>query len=97
MADWLRVAEGGIEIDVLAVPRSSRSRIMGIHDDCLRVQLAAAPSDGEANEALVELIASELGVKRRTITLLSGHASRRKRIRIEGVAEADVRGLAPSS
>ena len=38
---WFAPIEGGFEIQVLAVPRSSRSRVAGVHDDCVKVQLAA--------------------------------------------------------
>lgn len=82
---WLSAEKDAIELEVLAVPRSSRSRVAGIHDDRLKVQLAAPPADGEANAALVELLADLLGVKKSAVTLISGHGNRRKRVRIEGV------------
>jgi uncharacterized protein len=67
---WVSMVGGGVEIDVLAVPR---------------LQLAAPPADGEANAALIELFADLLGVRRSAVTLVSGHGNRRKRIRVEGV------------
>jgi uncharacterized protein len=82
---WVTAVAGGVEVDVLAVPRSSRSRIAGVHDDRLKVQLAAPPADGEANAALIELFAELLGVRRSAVTLVAGHGNRRKRVRVEGV------------
>lgn len=90
---WFTPVAGGVEIDVLAVPRSSRSRVTGIHDDCLKVQLAAPPADGAANQALVELIAALLGVRRSDVSIVSGHGHRRKRVRVAGVSAAQVEAL----
>lgn len=92
-AKWYRAAGSGFEIEVLAVPRSSRSRVAGVHDDRLKVQLAAPPADGEANAALVELFTELLGVKKSAITLVAGHGNRKKRLRVEGVHEDTIRGL----
>jgi uncharacterized protein len=50
----------------------------------LAVKLAAPPSDGAANEALIRLVAKALGVARRDVTLASGAASRLKRLDISG-------------
>ena len=52
------------ELDVQVVPRASRSRIVGPHDGRLKIQLAAPPVDGAANEALVGLLAETLEVPR---------------------------------
>lgn len=48
------------------------------------MKLAAAPSDGAANEALVRLLAKAMGVARRDVTLVSGAAARLKRLHISG-------------
>lgn len=92
---WARESPGGVELSVLVQPRASRSRVLGEHDGQLKVQLAAPPVDGEANAALIELLAKLLGVPKRQVTLISGDASRRKRLRVDGVAlaEATVRLL----
>lgn len=75
---------------ILVQPRASRSRITGEHDGLLKVQLAAPPVDGAANRALLELLVDLLQIPKRQVTLLSGESSRRKRVRVEGVAPADV-------
>jgi len=48
------------------------------------VRLAAAPSDGAANDAMIRLIAKALGVAPRDVTLENGAASRLKRLHIAG-------------
>lgn len=90
MPPWLTEIPGGVEIAVLAQPRSSRFRLVGAHDGMLKIQLAAAPTDGEANEELIRAIARLLGVARGRVGLVAGQTSRRKRVRVEGVEPAAV-------
>jgi len=89
----LSAVEGGVELAVLVQPRASRSRVVGEHAGLLKIQLAAPPVDGAANDALVELLSEVLGVPRRAVRLVAGETSRRKRVRVDGVApgEATVR------
>jgi uncharacterized protein YggU (UPF0235/DUF167 family) len=59
-------------------------------DGILRARVAAAPVDGAANTALLRLIADELGVPRRDVSLLSGAAGRTKVVVVDGVDPARV-------
>lgn len=79
------------ELDVQVVPRASRSRIVGPHDGRLKIQLAAPPVDGAANEALVELLAETLELPRTAVSVLRGATGKRKTLRIAGLAAADLR------
>jgi uncharacterized protein (TIGR00251 family) len=82
---WLKAVSGGVELLLLIQPRASRSRVGGEHDGRLKVQLMAAPVDGEANAALIELICDRLQVRRSDVELLEGHTGRRKRLKVNGV------------
>lgn len=93
---WLTIGPDAVEIDVLVVPRASRTQIVGIHEDRLKVQLNAPPVEGEANAALIALLAKTLGIKRSAIQIVSGETGRRKRLRITAVSEAEVRGICPA-
>jgi uncharacterized protein len=75
-------------------PRASRSEIVGVHGDAMKIRLSAPPVDGAANEALVELIANALGVGRRAVRIVSGESSRSKVVEVEGVTAAAVLRLA---
>jgi uncharacterized protein (TIGR00251 family) len=85
---WLKTIAGGIELTVLIQPRASRTRIMGEHDGRLKIALAAAPVDGEANAALVEFLAQLFKVKKAQVLLVDGQTGRRKRILVLGVDAA---------
>ncbi len=88
---WLREVPGGVILEVLVQPRASRTRVVGEHDGRLKVQLAAPPVDGEANAALVDFLAREIGARRSDVTLERGDTGRRKTVRVAGVTAQAVR------
>ena len=53
-----------------------------------KVAVTSPPAGGRANDAVVELLAELLGVKRRQVSVTRGLSSRAKQIEIEGL-EAD--------
>ncbi len=53
--------------------------------------LTAAPVDGAANEALIELLAKLCKLRKSDITILSGHTARLKRIHLDGATFEEVR------
>ncbi|HET7850392.1 MAG TPA: DUF167 family protein [Pseudolabrys sp.] len=80
---------GGVSLRVRLVPRGGRDAIDGIDvlDDgraVLRARVRAAPSGGEANEALIKLMAKAIGIPPRDIALAGGSTSRLKRLTIFG-------------
>ena len=87
---WLRATDGGGALDVLVQPRASRARLGPIHGDRIKLAVTAPPVDGEANAAVIELVARALGVARGAVTVTSGLSSRRKTVTVRGVAPAQV-------
>ena len=81
-APWLRILKDAVEVQVRVVPRASRDGIAGIHGDSLRLQITAPPVDGEANRRVIELLAKLAKQRPASVTLVSGAASRSKRVRI---------------
>ena len=80
-------------LDVLVQPRASRARIGPRHDGRIKVAVTAAPVDGEANAAVIELVADVLGVARGAVTVVSGVSSRRKTLRVQGVSASQLEEL----
>jgi len=72
---------GGVEFPVHVVPGSRRERVVGLHGDALRIAVAAPPEKGRSNDALVRILAAALGVRSSEVAIVSGLASRRKRVR----------------
>lgn len=57
----------------------------------LKVRVRARPIEGEANDALVKLIAKALGVPKSAVTIQRGGQSRTKILMIEGLSEDDAK------
>ena len=69
---------------VKVTPRSAKSEVAGrLADGTLKVRIAAAPERGRANEELCELLAGHFGVARTAVTILSGHSSPLKLVRVD--------------
>jgi uncharacterized protein (TIGR00251 family) len=90
-SSWLRERDGAVRIAVRVVPRAHRDAIVGVQGDALRVSLAAAPVDGAANAALVQLVARALGVPRSAVAIVQGERGRQKVLEVQGVDAATVR------
>jgi hypothetical protein len=90
----LREHEGAVTFDVLVQPRASRAKVGPLHDGRLKVAVTSPPVDGEANAAVIELIAKTLGIARSAIEVVAGATSRRKTIKVRGVARAVIEELA---
>lgn len=93
----LRVNTNGVSFDVRVAPRASRASIVGVHDGALKVSLTAPPVDGAANDALVALLSSALGVSKRSVQITRGERSKHKSVTVDGVTEAAVRALISSA
>ena len=86
---------------VLAIrvtPRSAKAGVGGWREGAdgreeLEVRVAEAPADGAANEAVVRLLAKALGISRSQVEIISGAASRHKRLAIPFDAEEARRRL----
>jgi hypothetical protein len=86
------LAEGGGDT-LLAVrlqPRAGRTEVAGLHDDALKIRVAALPAAGAANAALCALLAHRLGIAPSRVTIERGATSRTKLLRLKGLRAAEV-------
>ncbi|HVI00633.1 MAG TPA: DUF167 family protein [Enhygromyxa sp.] len=83
--------DGAIDLDVQAVPRSSRDAIGQPHGERLKLHVKAPPVDGEANAAILKLLAKTLELPRDAIELVAGQTGKRKTVRIRGLALEQLR------
>ena len=90
----LKEHDGAVTFDVLVQPRASRAKLGPVHDGRLKVAVTSPPVDGEANAAVIELIAKTLGVARGSVEVIAGASSRRKTIRVRGVTRQAIEELA---
>jgi hypothetical protein len=75
---------GTLTLFLKARPSAPKNQIKGLlSDGTLKIDIAAAPEDGKANDALMRFLAEEFGVPIGNIELLSGPASRKKLVKIQ--------------
>ncbi|MBK8002884.1 MAG: YggU family protein [Gemmatimonadetes bacterium] len=82
-------AKDGIRIALQVQPRASRSEVLGLQGDALKVRVQAPPVEGAANQAVVELVAEALGVRRGAVSLVAGETGRRKVVAVAGITAAE--------
>lgn len=72
----------GVIIDVWVVPGARSTEIVGVHDNALRIRVAAPAERGKANKATLKLLG---GVLSSGLSLVKGASSRRKQVRAVGL------------
>jgi len=77
-------------ITVKARPRAKRSAVTGRFGDAWKLDLAAPPVDGKANEECIRFLAELAGVSRSRVRIVTGAAGRMKVVDIEGVAQEEL-------
>lgn len=82
MSAWLKPLPGGAEMSIHIQPGAARSEIAGLHGDALKIRIRARPIEGAANAALIDFIATWLGVPRKAVRILRGEKSRQKSVSV---------------
>jgi uncharacterized protein (TIGR00251 family) len=85
-----------VRLAVRLTPRGGRDAIEGFTEDeagrpLLKARVVAPPVEGEANAAVVRLLAKALRLPRSAVRIASGETARVKVLEIDGLDEAEVR------
>jgi hypothetical protein len=84
-------------VTVKVHPRAKRSAITGRLADAYKLDLAAPPVDGKANDECIRFFAQLAGVPRSAVRIVKGATTRLKVIDVEGVPQATLeKKMAPS-
>jgi uncharacterized protein (TIGR00251 family) len=83
------VLPDSVVVTIRLTPKGGRDAIDGVERladgrAVLKARVRAAASDGEANAALIRLLADAVGVAPRQVSLAAGATARVKRIKIMG-------------
>lgn len=95
---WRETKEG-IALDIRLTPRGGRDALDGVETladgrSVLKARVRAAPTEGEANAALIRLLASELRLPRSQFSIVSGATARLKTVALQGDAPSLTAALA---
>jgi hypothetical protein len=85
--------EGGIAFDIVVAPRASRERIGPAVGEAIKIAVTAPPVEGKANEAVVALLARQLGVRQKDVRIVTGGHGKRKSVHVTGATRASLLAL----
>ena len=71
-------------------PRAKRSGIAGRFGEAWKLDLAAPPVDGKANDECIRFFAELADVPRARVRIVTGASSRTKLVEIEGIEQAEL-------
>lgn len=79
------LANNYLALRLKVIPKASRSAIEGVFTDAegvnhLKVKVTAAPEDGKANKAVIELLAKTFHIPKSKIEIVSGSTSQFKTV-----------------
>jgi uncharacterized protein (TIGR00251 family) len=83
-------------LELKIIPNAPRDGIAGWLGAVLKVKIHAPALEGHANDALLDFLATTLGLPRRAVTLVRGDKSRHKVVRVTGLSLAEVRARLPA-
>jgi uncharacterized protein len=80
-----RATRDGAAFTVVCRPRAPKTRSRGAKGAALRLDVAAPPERGSANEEVVRFLARALGVPASAVRIAAGASGREKSIRVLGM------------
>jgi uncharacterized protein (TIGR00251 family) len=86
----LQQTDSGVIFSIRVVPRASRSELAELQDTAVKLRIMAPPVDGKANEECIRTVAEFFEVKKRQVTIVSGHTSRTKIIAVAGKSVGEI-------
>jgi uncharacterized protein (TIGR00251 family) len=95
ISSCIKERSGNVELRIHCQPRASKTEIVGLHGESLKVRLAAPPVEGEANAELCQFLAQYFGALRQEVQILSGKGARQKRVLIKGKTAQEVQDCLP--
>jgi uncharacterized protein (TIGR00251 family) len=84
MPIWLKQTPTGITLNLHCQPGAKVTKVVGLHDGCLKISLQAPAVENKANEFLLAWLSKQLKIPQKQIQFVSGQNSRKKRIEIWG-------------
>ena len=81
---------GGFGLRLCIQPKARKTQILGIHDDMVKLAVAAPPVDGKANKQVVDFLSGLFGTRKSDIVIISGQRSRRKVCLIGNLPQSEI-------
>ncbi|MBA3063724.1 YggU family protein [bacterium] len=87
--DYFKITGNDIVIKVKIVPGSSKNKILGVHNDAIKITITAPPIEGKANKKCIAYLAKYFDVAKSKIEIISGQTSKNKLIKIYDISQKE--------
>ncbi len=88
LAMVIRADGDDLLLRVKAVPGASRSKVVGLLGDRLKIAVSAPAEGGKANKMIVETLARALGLAKGRVEMIRGQGAALKTLRLVGMSMA---------
>jgi uncharacterized protein (TIGR00251 family) len=82
LSQFVLATRQGYLLRLMVVPGASRTEVVGLLGDRLKIRLAAPPEKGAANRELLAFLARELKLPKTALRLNAGSQSRAKQVEV---------------
>lgn len=78
-----KLTADGVLIALKVTPKASKTALVGVEGNVLKVRIAAQPEKGKANDEIIDFFSSLLKVPRSRLSIYRGEKSRQKTLLVE--------------
>lgn len=89
----IQIKDDGILVSLYIQPKSSKNQVVGIHNGAFKLKIKAPPVDGAANKECIKFISKEIKIPKSSITIISGHTGRQKKVLIKNKKDQTLNNL----
>lgn len=86
----MTAVSAGVHLRVKVVPGASRSQLAGLLGDRLKIQVAAPPEAGKANQAVCTLLARTAGLGKQQVQIVAGNSQPLKTVLLAGLDSVEL-------
>jgi len=87
--DYFKITGKDVVIKVKIIPGSSKSKVIGVYNNSLKITITAPPIEGKANKKCITYIAKCFDVAKSKIEIISGQTSKNKLIKIYDISQKE--------
>lgn len=77
-------------LTVKVIPFAQKDELVSMRRDGISIQVTCGPEEGQANKAVIDLVAQALNIKPYQVTLMKGHYKAFKTVQIAGYDQAEL-------
>ena len=85
---YFKEANGEILLNLKVIPNASKDEVVGLLNyEYLKIKVTKAPEAGKANKAIEVLLARFFDLKKKSVSIVSGHTSSLKVVKLSGLSK----------